>query len=196
MPIPFRLTLIAAAAALVLPGALRAQAVDSTQLAGTRTYTPRSIEQQMTPEERQATGVMRLTPSQRRALAAWTARRIAAASAASAAARDSLERAPAAPASSPSAGYEPSGAADASLSSAPAHTYGLREIREGGRFVVLGDGALWEVAPEDRPTASAWTAGAVVTLDPIDAPTGDWSTAIREARSARSVAARFAGRAP
>jgi hypothetical protein len=176
MPIPFRPALIVTAAALALPGALHAQAVDSTQLAGTRTYTPRSIEQQMTPEERQATGIMRLTPSQRRALAAWTARRTAAAS--------------------PSAGYEPSGAADPYLASAPAYAFGLREVREGGRFLVLGDGALWEVAPEDRPTAAAWAAGAVVTLDPIDAPTGDWGTAIREARSARSVAARFAGRAP
>jgi len=195
MHFPFRPTL-ALAAALVLPGALRAQAVDSTQLAGTRTYTPRSIEQQMTPEERQATGIMRLTPSQRRALAAWTARRIAAASAAT---RDSLERAPATqstPATSPSSGYEASGATEPYLSSAPAHTFGLREVREGGRFIVLGDGALWEVAPEDRPTASAWAAGALVTLDPIDAPTGDWDTAIREPRSARSVAARFAGRAP
>jgi hypothetical protein len=83
-------------------------------------------------------------------------------------------------------------------------------VREGGRFVDLSDGTSWEVAPADRPVAAAWEEGQPVTVGRIGAPTAgaaDSPTdgfehsltnaeAYRNGQAMRTVAVRFAGRAP
>jgi hypothetical protein len=69
----------------------------------------------------------------------------------------------------------------------------LGEVRAGGWFVQLGNGSLWEIAPEDRPTAAAWESGQPIVLHPIGAPTGDFGTALINAETHQTAAARFAG---
>jgi hypothetical protein len=71
--------------------------------------------------------------------------------------------------------------------------YGLyvREVTDGGSFVTLEDGSIWEIRLPQRPVASGWRPGDFVQLKTIAAPVqnfeillihGDWDKA--EARLA------------
>lgn len=71
--------------------------------------------------------------------------------------------------------------------------YGLyiREVTDGGSFVTLDDGSIWEIRLPQRPVASSWRAGDFVQLKTIASPVqnfeillihGDWDKA--EARLA------------
>jgi hypothetical protein len=67
--------------------------------------------------------------------------------------------------------------------------------------VVLEDGSRWEIAPDDRPIAAAWTRDASIVISVIGAPTGYYDTRLTnvapdlDRQSAeRHAAARFAGR--
>jgi hypothetical protein len=50
--------------------------------------------------------------------------------------------------------------------------YGLyvREVHEGGSYVTLEDGSVWEIRLPQRPVASSWRAGDFVQLKTIAAP--------------------------
>ena len=50
--------------------------------------------------------------------------------------------------------------------------YGLyvREVTDGGSFVTLEDGSVWEIRLPQRPIASSWVAGDFVQLKSIPAP--------------------------
>jgi hypothetical protein len=50
--------------------------------------------------------------------------------------------------------------------------YGLyvREVTDGGSFVTLEDGSVWEVRLPQRPVASSWVPGDFVQLKTIPAP--------------------------
>jgi hypothetical protein len=50
--------------------------------------------------------------------------------------------------------------------------YGLyvREVTDGGSFVTLEDGSIWEVRLPQRPVASSWRRGDFVQLHTIAAP--------------------------
>src|SRR5918994_4657033 len=50
--------------------------------------------------------------------------------------------------------------------------YGLyvREVTDGGSFVTLEDGSVWEIRLPQRPVASSWRAGDFVRLSTIAAP--------------------------
>jgi hypothetical protein len=62
----------------------------------------------------------------------------------------------------------------------------VREVTEGGSFVTLEDGSVWEIRLPQRPVASSWRAGDFVRLTNIGAPVdrfdillshGDWDKA-------------------
>jgi hypothetical protein len=50
--------------------------------------------------------------------------------------------------------------------------YGLhvREVTDGGSFVTLEDGSIWEIRLPQRPVASSWRPGDFVQLKTISAP--------------------------
>jgi hypothetical protein len=50
--------------------------------------------------------------------------------------------------------------------------YGLyvREVHDGGSYVTLEDGSVWEIRLPQRPVASSWRAGDFVQLKTIAAP--------------------------
>jgi hypothetical protein len=50
--------------------------------------------------------------------------------------------------------------------------YGLyvREVTDGGSFVTLEDGSVWEIRMPQRPVASSWQPGDFVLLRTIAAP--------------------------
>ena len=50
--------------------------------------------------------------------------------------------------------------------------YGLyvREVNDGGSYVTLEDGSVWEIRLPQRPVASSWRAGDFVQLKTIAAP--------------------------
>jgi hypothetical protein len=50
--------------------------------------------------------------------------------------------------------------------------YGLyvREVADGGSFVTLEDGSVWEIRLPQRPVASSWRPGDFVQLKTIAAP--------------------------
>jgi hypothetical protein len=50
--------------------------------------------------------------------------------------------------------------------------YGLhiREVTDGGSFVTLEDGSVWEIRLPQRPVASSWQAGDFVQLKTIASP--------------------------
>jgi hypothetical protein len=71
--------------------------------------------------------------------------------------------------------------------------YGLyvREVTDGGSFVTLEDGSIWEIRLPQRPVASSWRRGDFVQLKTVSSPVdrfeillthGDWDRA--EARLA------------
>lgn len=210
---------LAFAAALVL--ALPAVPVAAQTVAAVRSnvdadgnlvFRPRSLDELMTTEEREATGIARLTPEQRQALAAWAARRSAAAVALALNARAAdghhvvpSEPRPAlvaardeAPAASPSPGAHAAPVETVVVSATRPRrvipwSFDLSEVRAGGWYVRLGNGSLWEVAPPDRPTAAAWEEGQPIVLRRIGAPTGDFDTSLENAETHQRAAARFAG---
>jgi hypothetical protein len=48
--------------------------------------------------------------------------------------------------------------------------FDVRAVADGGRYLTLEDGSLWEVDISDRATTGAWQAGDFVTVHPIFAP--------------------------
>jgi hypothetical protein len=50
--------------------------------------------------------------------------------------------------------------------------YGLyvREVNDGGSYVTLEDGSVWEIRLPQRPVASSWQAGDFVQLKTIGSP--------------------------
>ncbi len=209
---------VAAALALALPAVpVTAQTVaavrSNVDADGNLVFRPRSLDELMTTEEREATGIARLTPEQRQALAAWAARRSAAAVALALDARTAdgrhvvpseprpalvaaRDEAPATAAASPVASAAPVETGSVSATR-PRRvipwSFDLSEVRAGGWYVRLGNGSLWEVAPPDRPTAAAWEEGQPIVLRRIGAPTGDFDTSLENAETHQRAAARFAG---
>lgn len=206
---------LAALSLALLPGAALAQSA--------RVFRPLPIDQLMTAEERRETGIQRLSPAERQALAAWVARHTAAALAAdedgsrlaamtrsaTAVTLVSTRETPAVRASgaTPVRAVTPAAPADTSamtvrvslVPAASAYAWSVAGVRDGGRWVDLSDGTTWEVAPSDRPFASAWAPGQTVTVRTIGAPTGDFDRGLVNPEAepnlpdTRVVAARFAG---
>jgi hypothetical protein len=47
-------------------------------------------------------------------------------------------------------------------------------VADGGRYLTLQDGRVWEVEISDRATTGSWTEGDFVALRRISAPLGDF----------------------
>lgn len=73
--------------------------------------------------------------------------------------------------------------------------YGLyvREVVDGGSYVVLEDGSVWEIRLPQRPVASSWVPGDFVQLKTISAPVGNFEILLAHGDTDRAEA-RLAGR--
>jgi hypothetical protein len=74
--------------------------------------------------------------------------------------------------------------------------YGLyvREVTDGGGFVTLEDGSVWEIRLPQRPVASSWQPGDFVQLRTIASPVQNFDILLSHGDSDRAEA-RLAGRA-
>jgi hypothetical protein len=73
--------------------------------------------------------------------------------------------------------------------------YGLyvREVVEGGSYVILEDGSVWEIRLPQRPVASSWAPGDFVQLSNIAAPVDNFEILLAHGDNDRAEA-RLAGR--
>ena len=73
--------------------------------------------------------------------------------------------------------------------------YGLyvREVVDGGSYVILEDGSVWEIRLPQRPVASSWVAGDFVQLKTIAAPVDNFEILLAHGDYDRAEA-RLAGR--
>jgi hypothetical protein len=73
--------------------------------------------------------------------------------------------------------------------------YGLyvKEVVDGGSYVVLEDGSVWEIRLPQRPVASSWSAGDFVQLKSIAAPVENYEILLAHGDNDRAEA-RLAGR--
>jgi hypothetical protein len=74
--------------------------------------------------------------------------------------------------------------------------YGLyvREVTDGGSFVTLEDGSVWEIRMPQRPVASSWQPGDFVVLRTIPAPVQNYDILLTHGDYDRAEA-RLSGRA-
>jgi hypothetical protein len=71
----------------------------------------------------------------------------------------------------------------------------ITEVADGGRYVTLRDGTVWEVEISDRATTGSWGDGDFVVLEPIFAPRGPYEYRLVRSREYQTAAARLVGRA-
>jgi hypothetical protein len=73
----------------------------------------------------------------------------------------------------------------------------VQAVTDGGRYVTLEDGSVFEVEISDRATAAAWTSEDFVGLHRIWAPRENYEIQLsRVGMGEQRVAARLAGRQP
>jgi hypothetical protein len=71
----------------------------------------------------------------------------------------------------------------------------VRAVEEGGRYVTLEDGSVWEVEISDRATSASWQPEDFVGIRSIAAPRGDYEHLLtRVGDLEQRAAARLAGR--
>ena len=136
----------------------------------------RPIDQMMSQDEIDATGVGTLSPEQREALGAWVTRRSN-------------------PMTSTRAGMGAEGCIWCRYGvGLPLGLY-VREVIDGGSYVTLEDGSSWEIRLPDRPVASSWQPGDFVELKRIWAPVDRFEILLAHG-DRDEAAARIAGRQP
>jgi hypothetical protein len=69
----------------------------------------------------------------------------------------------------------------------------VREVIDGGSFVTLEDGSVWEIRLPQRPVASSWRPGDFVQLKNINAPVGLFEVMLARGDTDRAEA-RLVGR--
>ncbi|HET7584081.1 MAG TPA: hypothetical protein VFK13_04195 [Gemmatimonadaceae bacterium] len=196
------LAAVAAGVMLVSPLAVQAQAAPTTRLADV-----------MSAAEQHAAGLDNLSPAQRAALDAWLTRYTATV-AAGASYAATAERAPAAsaarsfPAASPgmASGFQGDTLRPASGTAHRHLEFGNRPPRaigngarilraaEGSSFILLADGTMWEIFPEDRPGAVMWQAGDFVQVRQAPIRRGrDFEYLLVNGAQRGRASARFAG---
>jgi hypothetical protein len=74
--------------------------------------------------------------------------------------------------------------------------YGLyvREVLDGGSFVTLEDGSVWEIRMPQRPVASSWQPGDFVVIRTVPAPVQNYDILLTHGDYDRAEA-RLSGRA-
>lgn len=162
------------------------------------------LDELMSPEQRRATGVDRLSAAERAALEAWLGRYTATVAAVS---RSVSAPAPSAPAEV-AAGRRIFPGAVAEVAGGPCvssrpRARALRDgamlcdAVDGGSFLTLEDGTMWEVYLPDRPTSVTWRPGDFVLLreDPAPVTVAGESYGFQLDDGTRGrVRARYAGR--
>ena len=158
-----------------------------------------SLEQLMSAEERAATGITRLTPAERAAMESWLARYTATVTTVV----RGMQPSAVAPSSVPPAAVSPAQPAPQQRAlpqplplprTAPNGAQVFRSA-DGGTFIMLDDGSMWEIYFSDRPNAASWRVGDFVSVHPRAARVGKFtyqlvnSNAIGNGR----VTARYAG---
>jgi hypothetical protein len=75
--------------------------------------------------------------------------------------------------------------------------FAVTAVSDGGRYLTLQDGRVWEVEISDRATTGSWGAGDFVALRRISAPRGDYAWLfVRRGDLDQQAAARLVGRRP
>jgi hypothetical protein len=69
----------------------------------------------------------------------------------------------------------------------------VREVTDGGSFVTLEDGSVWEIRMPQRPVAASWQSGTFVQLKTVHAPVDRFEILLAHGDTDR-VEARLAGR--
>ena len=69
----------------------------------------------------------------------------------------------------------------------------VAEVTDGGSYVTLEDGSIWEIRLSQRPVASSWRPGDFVRLKTIWAPADGFETLLAHGDTDRA-GARLAGR--
>ena len=73
--------------------------------------------------------------------------------------------------------------------------FNVSSVSDGGRYLTLEDGRIWEVEISDRATTASWGAGDFIALRRIAAPRGDYEWLLLRRRDVdQQAAVRLAGR--
>jgi len=73
--------------------------------------------------------------------------------------------------------------------------FDVTAVADGGRYLTLDDGRVWEVELSDRATTGSWVAGDFVALRRISAPRRDYEwLLLRRGDLDQQAAARLVGR--
>ena len=158
-----------------------------------------SLDQLMSAEERAATGIARLTPAERAAMESWLARYTATVTTVVRGMQPSVV----APSSVPPAAVSPTQPAPQQRAlpqpqplprTAPNGAQVFRSA-DGGTFIMLDDGSMWEIYFSDRPNAAAWRVGDFVSVQPRAARIGKFTYQLVNANAIGNgrVTARYAG---
>ncbi len=179
-----RLALAALTAALLTPAALSAQ----NTVTGTTQPETMRIDEFMTPEEASATGIANMTPAQRAAFERWLDRYTAVVARVA-------RREP--------AGYRQSmhhGMAQQPMGHHASHLRNSARVAElinGGDFVRLEDGSVWEIYSPDRVATANWKAGSTVSLRErsvhINSGTARYDMLLSNGEAGTTASARFRG---
>ena len=155
-----------------------------------------SLEQLMSAEEIAATGIARLTPAERASLEQWLVRYTATVT--------TVVRGmqPSVPTNAPGAAQPVQPAPQQRALPQPlplprTAPNGAQVFRsaDGGTFIMLDDGSMWEIYFSDRPSAAAWRVGDFVSVHPRAARVGKFNYQLVNANAVGSarVTARYAG---
>lgn len=154
------------------------------------------LDRMMSPEERAATGVARLSTTERAALEAWLARYTATVSSAVQGMTRQGEVPVSVPRSVPATprAQEP-GPRPSYETLQPRTIAGAKLFRStgGGTFVMLEDGTMWEIYLPHRPESATWQEGDFIRVRYDVAPVGDYEHQLVSAPGTSGVSARFAG---
>ena len=146
----------------------------------------------MSPGELRETGIASLAPAQRAALDAWLARYTGIVERAA----SQGAQATASEASAPSSNDVP--AANEMYSGPLAVPYGSRiaEVRDGGAYIVLSDGTVWEVYLPNRPATTTWGKGDyLIVAGRLPVANGEFGYQLTNGRDGNSAAVKWRGKA-
>ena len=159
-----------------------------------------SLDQIMSPAEQAAAGIAKLTPAERAALETWLARYTATVGAVvrglgPAVAVPAQQVVPPAAAMTPARPTVPTTPQIQTPQLPSTAPFGAHVFRstDGGTFVMLRDGTVWEIFHSDRPHTTVWQAGDFVTVRRSPARIGRFDYQLVNAERDRNVQARFAG---
>lgn len=182
-----RSTLIVPAFALAL-GAVAVETAEAQTAA---------LDRVMSPEERVATGVARLSASECAALEAWLARYTATVSSAVQGLVQPAGVPVNVPRSQPQRPQEREVDPHRGYDTIHPRTIakGARLFRStgGGTFVMLEDGTMWEIYLPHRPETATWQQGDFVQVRRDVSPVNDYEHQLVSAPGSTRVSARFAG---